>query len=192
MAIQSNLKNMAIVLTSVCLVCSALLAITYAATSEPIRASSLKALQVSLGEVLPDGGEIAVEPRVVSVDGKDYEYYTQTTGGNVSALAVKSTVAGFGGPLTVLVGVQPGDVVYATKVLFHSETPGLGAKCQSDENFLKQFRGFDASKYKLAVGKDGGDIDAITASTITSRAYTLAVENAVKVAAELLKNSGNE
>ena len=192
MAVQSNLKNMALVLTAVCLACSALLAITYAATNESIQAASVKALQSALSEVLPEGGEIEVEPASVTVDGTDYEYYTQKVDGNVSAWAVKSKVAGFGGELTVLVGVQPGDVVYATKVLSHSETPGLGAKCQSDSKFLDQFRGFDASSRKLAVSKDGGEIDAITASTITSRAYTLSVANAVKAVAELQKNNGNE
>lgn len=192
MAIKSNLKNMAIVLSAVCLVCSALLAFTYAATYDSIQAASVKALQTALGEVLPAGGEVLVEPQSVTVDGSDYEYYTQTTDSTVTAWAVKSTVSGFGGALTVLVGVQPGDVVYATKVLSHSETPGLGAKCQTDEGFIGQFCGFDASSRKLSVRKDGGDVDAITASTITSRAYTLAVANAVKAAAELQKNGGNE
>ena len=72
-------------------------------------------------------------------------------------------------------------VVYNTSVLSHSETPGLGAKCSTDAKFMDQWRGFDPAVKKLSVKKDGGDVDAITASTITSRAYTLAVENALKV-----------
>jgi len=76
-------------------------------------------------------------------------------------------------------------VVYNTSVLSHAETPGLGAKCTTDQKFMDQWRGFDPSIKKLSVKKDGGDVDAITASTITSRAYTLAVENALLVFTEL-------
>ena len=69
--------------------------------------------------------------------------------------------------------------MYNTSVLSHSETPGLGAKCTSDQKFMNQWKGFNPQVKKLSVRKDGGDVDAITASTITSRAYTQAVENAL-------------
>lgn len=75
-----------------------------------------------------------------------------------------------------MVGVLPDGTVYNTSVLECNETPGLGAKCATDEAFISQWKGFGGS---LSLKKDGGDIDAITASTITSRAYTLAVSNAV-------------
>jgi electron transport complex protein RnfG len=78
-----------------------------------------------------------------------------------------------------MVGLTPDGKVYNTSVLSHSETPGLGAKCTEDEHFMTQFKGFDPSQKILTVKKDGGDVDAITASTITSRAYSLAVKNAV-------------
>ena len=68
-----------------------------------------------------------------------------------------------------------------------SETPGLGAKCTTDKNFMAQWKGLDPSQKILKVKKDQGDIDAITASTITSRAYALAVSNAVE-AVKGLKN----
>jgi len=76
------------------------------------------------------------------------------------------------------VGFRPDGSIYNTAVLSHSETPGLGAKCV-EEGFAAQFRGFDPASKRLAVKKDGGDVDAITASTITSRAYCVALENAV-------------
>ena len=79
-----------------------------------------------------------------------------------------------------MVGITPDGKVYNTSVLSHTETPGLGAKCTSDEHFYTQFKGFDPSQKILTVKKDGGDVDAITASTITSRAYSLAVKNAVE------------
>ena len=90
---------------------------------------------------------------------------------------MKTSTNGFGGTLSLMVGVLPDGTVYNTSVLAHAETPGLGAKCAEDESaFRQQFRNFAG---KLLVKKDGGDIDAITASTITSRAFTLCVQQAV-------------
>ncbi|MBR3013065.1 MAG: RnfABCDGE type electron transport complex subunit G [Bacteroidales bacterium] len=177
MAAKSTLKNMALCLTLVCLVCSAILAVIYAVTYDPIQAAEKKALTESIGQVLPDGGELS---DVVSAefDGKKFDYYVSTADGAPAAYAVKSTTVGFGGPLTLMVGVLPDGTVYNTSVLSHSETPGLGAKCNTDTKFMDQWKGLRPDKV-IKVTKDGGDIDAITASTITSRAYSLAVSNAV-------------
>lgn len=185
MAAQSNLKNMAICLTAVCLLCSAILAAIYAVTFDPIEKAKKDTLIQALSLVLPAEGEINTDAQYVGMDGRTYEYYVQTVDGEPVCWAIKSVTDGFGGPLTVMVGMEKDGIVHAAKVLEHSETPGLGAKCQSDEHFISQFAGFSAASGTLKVRKDGGDIDAITASTITSRAYTLAVENAVKVAAQL-------
>ena len=85
-----------------------------------------------------------------------------------------------------MVGVLPDGTVFNTSVLSHSETPGLGAKCSEEKSaFREQWKGFAGA---LSVKKDGGDVDAITASTITSRAYT----NAVAQAVELVKSMSNE
>jgi len=181
MAAQSSLKNMALCLAGVCLFCSAVLGVVYAVTLEPIREASNKALVESIGRVLPEGLEISEAQQL-----GDYQYYTGSTDGVVAGYAVKSSVIGFGGPLTVMVGVLSDGTVFNTSVLSHSETPGLGAKCQSDEAFLGQWRGFSPDKV-LKVKKDGGDVDAITASTITSRAYTLAVANAVELVKSLVE-----
>jgi len=180
MAAKSNFTNMVLCLTAVCLVCSALLGIVYAITVEPIRIAGEKALKASIGVVLPEGAEIS-ESQIYEIDGTAFEYYAafdSEVNDSTVAYAVKYTTMGFGGPLTVMVGVLPDGTVFNTSVLSHSETPGLGAKCKDDSGFLGQFHGFGPDKV-LKVKKDGGDVDAITASTITSRAYTLAVSNAV-------------
>lgn len=185
MAAKSTLINMAACLTGVCLVCSAILGGIYAVTKQPIEEASRRALLEALSVVLPADGEVNPEAQSVEVDGKNYEYYVQTRDTAVLCWAVKSTVGGFGGPLTLLVGVEPGGVVHATRVLSHSETPGLGAKCETDAHFIDQFKGFDTAVRSLKVRKDGGDVDAITASTITSRAYAEAVESAVRAVAKI-------
>lgn len=181
MAAKSNLLNMALCLTVVCLVCSSLLAVSYAVTKEPIEQAKVIKTNKTIAEVLPEfSGDVV--PATVEVGGVSYQYYEAPGAG----YAIVSNTSGFGGQLSVMVGIADG-IVFNTKVLSHSETPGLGAKCQTDSKFLDQFRGFDPAEKKLAVVKDGGDVDAITASTITSRAYSLAVANAVDAYNEIIK-----
>lgn len=181
MAIQSSLKNMVICLTAVCLVCGSILAGVYALTKTPIENAAAAATQKAIGEVLPQGCEIS-EEMCCTLAGTSYSYYAACRDGEVVAYAVKSVTNGFGGALELMVGVEADAAVYATKVLSHSETPGLGAKCTSDEKFISQWKGY---KGVFTVKNDGGDVDAITASTITSRAYTKAVEQAVNVVKSL-------
>ena len=180
MASASTLKNMALCLTAVCLVCSAVVGVAYAFTAAPIAEAARAKTTASIARVLP---EFTSEPEQgsVQVDGTDYSYYKVDGAG----YAIVSPVSGFGGILTLMVGIASDGTVHNTAVLSHSETPGLGAKCTTDEHFMSQFRGFDPSVKTLAVKKDGGDLDAITASTITSRAYALAVSNAVNVFKQL-------
>lgn len=178
MAVQSNLKNMVLCLTAVCLVCAALLGGMYVLTAAPIQKANEDSLKASIGQVLPEGGELS-ESKPITVGGQESRYYASTKDGAVQAYAIQSTTVGFGGPLVLMVGITADGKVYNTSVLSHSETPGLGAKCNTDEKFMSQFRNLDPAVTALQVTKDGGDIDAITASTITSRAYALAVQNAL-------------
>lgn len=182
MAAKSSLKNMALCLTLVCFFCAAILGGVYAMTKAPIEDAKQQALLNSIGMVVPEGGEIS-EMMTGELGSLSFEYYKSVADSKTVAYAVKSTVIGFGGPLELMVGVLTDGTVYATKVLSHSETPGLGAKC-TEEGFASQFRGLAPEK-KISVTKDGGDIDAITASTITSRAYSLAVFNAVELVKSL-------
>ena len=156
-------------------ICSALLAGVYAVTKEPIEETNKAILTASISKVLPEGGEIS-DAQTCEVGGQPSECWFSMKDGQMAGVAVKSTVVGFGGPLTIMVGILPDGTIYNTSVLSHSETPGLGAKC-TDENFFGQFKGWNPEQKRLLVKKDGGDVDAITASTITSRAYTLAVQN---------------
>lgn len=179
MAAKSNLLNMVVVLGVTCLVCSGVLAGAYALTKDPIDAAAAEKTNQAIGEVLPHFTETSYE--AVDLEGKTYHYYKATEGDKLIGYAVESSVVGFGGPLSLMVGVTADGVVYNTSVLSHSETPGLGAKCTTDAKFISQWKGFNPAEKKLAVKKDGGDVDAITASTITSRAYTAAVANALAV-----------
>ena len=181
MAVKSSFKNMTICLFVICLVCSALLAGVYALTAEPIAAAAAAKNEAAIKEVLPESAVTIEEVRTVDIDGQKYEYnLAYDEQGNTVGCAINVAPVGFGGPIAIKVGFDANGVIWNTKVLSQAETPGLGAKC-TEASFSEQFKGFDPAQKKLAVKKDGGDVDAITASTITSRAYADGLATASKV-----------
>ena len=166
MAAKSTFGNMVLVLSGICLVCSALLGTVYAVTKAPIEASEIQKVNAAIAAVTPQFDNVPSEA-VRDVEGG--QIYT-------------ATVGGFGGPLQLMVGFTPDGTVYNTSVISHSETPGLGAKLV-DENIAprQQVKGKNPAVNNLSVKKDGGEIDAITASTITSRAFLKGVGAAYEV-----------
>ena len=179
MAVKSSFKNMTLCLFSVCLVSSALLAAVYAVTKEPIEVANQAKTNNAIAQVVPEFEGDPV-PGTIEVGGKEYSYYAASKAGQPVGYAITSSSTGYGGALVLMVGMTADRVVYNTTVLSQSETPGLGAKCV-EPDFADQFKSFNPAEKKLSVKKDGGDIDAITASTITSRAYAKAVETAIAV-----------
>ena len=89
---------------------------------------------------------------------------------------------GFSGRIDIMVGFDTQSKVINYAVLSHAETPGLGSKMgewfKNNDKPKQSIIGKDLSKRQLHVSSDGGDIDAITASTITSRAFLEAVNKA--------------
>lgn len=175
MAVKSSFLNMVACLGAITLVCSALLGVLHEVTAAPIQAAAAAKTQNAIAEVLPEFDTLG---ELQEAEGGSY--YLASKNGEVVGVAVNAKSSGFGGTLKLMVGFYTDGRICNTSVLEHSETPGLGAKC-TEPKFADQFKGFDPSVKKLSVSKDGGDVDAITASTITSRAFCVALENAVKV-----------
>lgn len=184
--LESSLLNMVVVLVSVAVITGGLLAWVNNVTEEPIRIQDELALSNGIKEVM--GVEnlkvTSTEDVVNTVNGKEQHFVvhkTEDAEGNFIGAAVESMSMGFSGELKVLVGFDAEGKILGYTVLQHSETPGLGAK--ADKWFQKEGKGcivgrkMDASN-PLVVNKDGGDIDAITASTITTRAFLAAVNQA--------------
>ena len=181
MAVKSSFKNMSLCLLAICLVCSALLAGVYALTAEPIAAAAAAKNEAAIKEVLPETAVTIEEERTVDFEGASYAYnLAYDEKGDVVGCAINVAPVGFGGPISIKVGFDRNGVICNTKVLSQAETPGLGAKCV-EPSFSDQFKGWNTAEKSLAVKKDGGDVDAITASTITSRAYADGLALAVKV-----------
>ena len=172
---------MAIVLTSVSVVAGALLGTINELTKGPIAEANAKALSDAIALVVPGFDNNPAEaPETVELEGLSYKVYKATKGGEFIGAAVESAANGFGGTLTVLVGFDKDGNIIDYSVLSHAETPGLGSK--SADWFKKgakgDITGMNPGQAPLTVSKDGGQVDAITASTITSRAFLGAVNKA--------------
>ena len=182
--LESTLLNMVLVLTSVAVIMGGILAYVNHLTEGPITEQKAKALADGIKSVMGVDKITVAKTDTVSqnVGGKELTYVIyQTQDANKQDLgaAVESTTGGFGGDLKVLVGFDPEGKILGYTLLEHAETPGLGAK--ADKWFQKGEKGDIIGKSPaepLSVSKDGGQVDAITASTITSRAFLLAVNNA--------------
>lgn len=183
--LKSNLPNMVGILTIVAVICGGLLAYVNNLTLQPRNDAAQNTLKAGIEQVM--GGQCSInETKEVTriVDNKDLKFIIYKTD---KGTAVQSTDPnGFGGNLTILVGFDKVGTILGYTVLETTETPGLGAKAdswfQATENGGKGGKaciiGLNPKDKNFTVSKDGGDIDAITASTITSRAFLRAVQQA--------------
>lgn len=179
---KSTMKNMVLSLTLITAIMGAVLAAVHQLTEAPIAAAELKAKTEALQGVLPhfDNDPLSDGKTVVTeADGKGVTVYTASLSGEPAGYAVESwTNDGFSGEIRVMVGFDTSGEITGYKVLQHAETPGLGAK--ADEWFRDPtgHRSIIGTTEPLTVSKDGGQIDGITAATITSRAFLNAVNRA--------------
>ena len=178
---ESTLKNMLIALFVISFAASAALGGIYELTKEPIAAAKLAKKTKAISEVIPEFDNIpTAEVYKVASDGDTLYFYPGSKNGELVGTAVESfTNKGFSGEIKIMVGLRPDGTINDVAVLEHKETPGLGDKMERRKSdWSLQFQGKNPSEFKISVTKDGGDVDAITASTISSRAFCDAVERA--------------
>ena len=176
---------MVLALTGVAVIMGGILAYVNHLTEGPINAQKAKALADGIKTVMCVDNLTVNQTDTVQTKGpkgKDVTfiiYQTQDAQGKDLGAAVETIANGFGGELKLLVGFAPDGKILGYTLLEHAETPGLGAK--ADKWFQKGEKGDIIGKSPaepLTVSKDGGQVDAITASTITSRAFLFAVNSA--------------
>lgn len=182
---KSSLTNMVLVLVGCALVIAALLAWVNHLTEEPIAAKAEKTLADGIKAVMGTESLSVASTDTVKqlIDNKETVFVIHRTADNRDrelGAAVETTTLGFDGDLKVLVGFSPKGTILGYTILHHTETPGLGAKAQTwfQKDGKGSVIGLNPADGELTVSKDGGDIDAITASTITSRAFLKAVNQA--------------
>ncbi|MFZ2338316.1 MAG: RnfABCDGE type electron transport complex subunit G [Bacteroidales bacterium] len=177
---ESTFRNMALSLTLIALVSSAMLGFVYEATKNPIALSNLNKKLDAIKQVVPDfnnnpNDEMFLLP---TGEGDSLEVYPAKKDNIIIGYAVNTyTNKGFSGNIKLMAGFRPDGSIINIAVLEHKETPGLGTK-MTDPGFKDQFNDKNPSEFELRVKKDGGPVDAITAATISSRAFCDAVQRA--------------
>ncbi|MCF6171810.1 MAG: RnfABCDGE type electron transport complex subunit G [Bacteroidales bacterium] len=177
---ESNFINMVLTLFLVAAIAAFALGGVFILTKEPIAIAKQKKLEAAIKAVLPDFDTIQ-KAMVKDADGDDsLTFYYASRDDKLVGAAVKTyTMKGFSGKIELMVGILEDGTINNTAVLSHKETPGLGDKMDiKKSDFSVQFRGKNPATFRLKVEKDGGDVDAITAATISSRAFCDAVKRA--------------
>ncbi|HNT29124.1 MAG TPA: RnfABCDGE type electron transport complex subunit G, partial [bacterium] len=177
--LESNFVNMFVVLLVIGLVAALALGFTYSKTRPEIEAAALKKQEKIITTVL-DGISYDNKPLAekYAVDGfNGLELYPAKQGGELVGVAVKTvSPSGYSGNVWLMVGFKPDGTINKTAVLEQKETPGLGTKM--DTPWKDQYNGKNPGTNNLKVKNEGGEIDAITAATISSRAFSEAVQKA--------------
>ena len=192
---ESTLINMLVALFVITAVSGGVLGLVYGFTKDAIAEVDQKKNEAAIQAVLPLDGEITYQAETISYteDGVTMDFpcnIAYDADGNFQGVAIKTSEGGFGGKIEMMVGFLADGTIKGTSVLSHSETPGLGANMTG--KFKDQFVDKNPETFKLTVTKDGGDVDAITAATITSRAFSKAVDKAYKAFEANFKEGGTE
>jgi len=175
---ESTFTNMVVVLFVISIVSATSLGFVYELTKKPIEDAKIKKQELAIAQVVPAfDNKPMQEAEVVKIGDSELVFFPAKKAGKLVGVAVKTfSESGFSGRVDIMVGFKPDGTIINTSVLGHKETPGLGDKMsQSKSKWSTQFNEKDPKVFKLIVKKDGGEVDAITASTISSRAFCEAV-----------------
>ena len=172
--LESSFANMVIVLTVITIIAAACLGAMNNATAEPIAASKKAKQEAAIKAVLPEF--TSVDEAAIVNDQKVFRAYDAN--GELVGIAVETKELGFGGDVTTMVGFDANGSIVDYSLLAHAETPGLGSKLVDWFKVKSDIRGANSENIPLKVSKDGGNYDAITAATISSRAFLNSINKA--------------
>ncbi len=194
---ESTFLSMVLTLFTVTFIAAAVLGFVHDLTKDAIETARMRAQSEAIERVLPGFDELG-ESYFVSLSSPDekLEFFPAYLGGERVGVAVKTyTNKGFSGYISIMAGIDTNGNLFGYEVLDHAETPGLGSKMDmwfSDEEKPNQnVIGKNPQTVRFEVTKDGGDIDAITASTITSRAFLDALNRAFEAYEQEKTTSGS-
>ena len=185
--IKSTLPNILLSLTITCTIAGAALSATNKFTEKAVAAAMEIELRNAIKKVLPefDNDPSKEQYKSAITEGDSLTIYPAKSEGQPVGYAIESySKKGFSGLIRIMVGFDSDGKLYNFSVLEHNETPGLGSKMQewfSTDKNKQSVIGRDMAKGILKLTKDGGDVDAITASTITSRAFLDAINLAYSI-----------
>jgi Na+-translocating ferredoxin:NAD+ oxidoreductase subunit G len=180
---ESTFKNMLLSLTLITLGASAALGYVYEFTKEPIEISKMNKKLDAIKTVVPPFSNNPNQEmyKLPTGEGDSLEIYPAKKNGELVGLAVRTySKKGFSGQISLMAGFKPDGTIINITVLEQKETPGLGTK-MAESGFKDQFTGKNPVSFSVRVKKDGGQVDAITAATISSRAFCDAIQKAHNV-----------
>jgi Na+-translocating ferredoxin:NAD+ oxidoreductase subunit G len=190
---ESTFTNMVLTLVVITSLAGLCLAGVKNLTADAIAKAEKDKLESALKVVLPEfDNDISKAMKEVKITEKDkLIFYYAKKGDELVGTAVETyTSKGFSGKFRIMVGFRPDGSIINTSVLEHFETPGLGDKMDAAKSkFPLQFIDKNPASFNVMVTKDGGEVDAITAATITSRAFSDAVQRAYD---EFIKDGGTK
>jgi len=173
--LESTLINMILSLVLISMTMSAALGFVYLKTKGPIEIASKQKEIAAIRQVVP---EFDSDPLNNKTEKEGVVIYHLSRKDKPVGFAIKSfTDKGFAGNIEIMAGFLPDGTIHNVVVLNHKETPGLGTK-MTDPAFSTQFLNKNPAEFTLKVKKDGGRVDAITAATVSSRAYCDALQRA--------------
>ena len=184
MAKKDSIWRLVIVLTCISLLAALALTGVYALTKGPIEQGQREKKEKALQAVLPDYEGTVRDTVIVDADNEEIPVHLAIGNFCVNGTATTEiyTKKAFAGRFDLMVGFDADGSIVNTEVLKAGETPGLGDKINKDKSdFALQFNHQNPAEFQLVVKKDGGDVDAITAATISSRAYCDAVQRAYDI-----------
>ncbi len=178
---ESSLLQLILSLTIITCIAAIALSIVYLITKEPIENSQQKKKNDAIAQVLPDfKGETKEQKILIEGDKDSVAVYVAYQDNTLYGAAVETyTDLAFSGRFSIMVGFDNEGNIIETQVLQANETPGLGDKIDKEkDDFPNQFIGKNPTQLAVKLKKDGGEIDAITAATISSHAFCDAVQRA--------------
>ncbi len=169
-------------LSIICIISAAILALVYGVTKEPIEKSKAAETVKAVKSVIKGfNDQMTIKDTIINYNGEKFTVYNIIDNENIIGRSIITySPNGYGGTVLLMVGTDNNFEITGIYILEHKETPGLGSKMDTKE-FKDQFLGKSLNNFVFKVQKDGGDVQAITSATITSRAVSEALELGLKV-----------
>lgn len=190
--LASTLTNMILSLVTITILAGALLGWIYSLTKEPIERQQQEQQQKAIADVTPSFNNNPEEEKwSTEINGNTFTVYPARENDTLVGAAVKgNSMDGFAGEIVVMCGFTADGTIKDYRVLQQAETPGLGTKMEEwfrDPSGARSVIGKNPGKTNFQVSKDGGDIDGITAATISSRAFLQIMRSAFEAYMEYEK-----
>lgn len=183
--LQQRMSYQGILLGTICLGVTLILVLGYAATKKGIEQAALKDKLASLAQVLPtalyDNNPVQDVQRIddSQLSSEPIEAYIARRGNTLTGVAFQVKKSGYGGPITLIVGIDADGKILGVRVIAHKETPGLADRIDiTKDDWITRFDGHslaNTTPQQWHVKKDGGQFDQFTGATITPRAVVLGV-----------------